>query len=100
MEVIRELVPFILGMVVVPPIYIVMFPKGWSNRVKFLVVFILCVVVGFIGSLIVGEQMGGLEARAMALVFDTSTVYTGSQLAYWFFWKAVLENRLQRAASS
>jgi len=96
MEVIRELLPFMLGMIVVPPIYILVFPKNWSNRVKFIVIFALCVVVGFIGSAVVGEQIGGLEERVMALIFDTSTVYTGSQLAYWFFWKSVLENRLQK----
>ncbi len=99
MEVIRELLPFILGMVVVPPIYILLFPKKWSSRLKFFAVFILCVVVGFIGSAIVGEQIGGLEERAMTLIFDTSTVYMGSQIAYWFFWKAVLENRLQKVTS-
>jgi hypothetical protein len=81
----------------VPPIYIVLFPKNWSNRLKFFVIFILCVVVGFVGSAMVGEQIGGLEERAMALIFDTSTVYTGSQIAYWFFWKSVLENRLRKA---
>jgi len=96
MEVIRELLPFILGMVIVPPIYILLFPKKWSSRLKFLAIFVLCVVVGFVGSTIVGEQIGGLEARTMSLIFDTSTVYTGSQIAYWFFWKAVLENRLQK----
>ncbi|MBI1277571.1 MAG: hypothetical protein GC179_05545 [Anaerolineaceae bacterium] len=96
MEVIRELLPFILGIVVVPPIYILLFPKSWSNRVKFVVIFVLCVVVGFIGSTMVGEQIGELEKRVITLIFDTSTVYTGSQIAYWFFWKSVLENRLQK----
>ena len=98
MEVVRELLPFILGMVIIPPVYILLFPKNWSNRTKFIAIFALSVVVGFIGSAIVGEQtVVGLEERLMALVFDTSTVYTGSQLAYWLFWKYVLENRVRPA---
>lgn len=101
MEVIRELLPFILGMVIIPPIFILLLPKRWSNRTKFIVIFALCVVVGFIGSALVGEQtVGGLEERAMALIFDTSTVYTGSQLAYWLFWKYILENRFRPAEVS
>ena len=92
----QRFTPFILGILIVPPLYILAFPKRWSNRFKFIAIFIMCMVVGFIGSALVGEQAGGLKERFMALIFDTSTVYTGSQIAYWFFWKAVLETRIQK----
>jgi hypothetical protein len=98
MEFIRELLPFILGMIVIPPLYILLFPRDWSPRQKFIVIFIACVAVGYIGSLIVGEQFGEIEARIVALIIDSSTAYAGSQIAYWLFWKTVLENRLGQKA--
>ena len=99
MELIRELLPFILGMVVIPPLFMLVFLQKWSERQKFIVLFIVSVVVGFIASAIVGEQFGELEERLVALVIDSSTAYAGSQIAYWLFWKPVLEPRLRRKVS-
>ncbi|MBI1278784.1 MAG: hypothetical protein GC179_11710 [Anaerolineaceae bacterium] len=96
MEFVRELLPFLLGMVIIPPIFILLVPHGWSPRLKFIAIFVLCIIVGFVGSLIVGEQFGEVEERVVALVIDSSTAYAGSQIAYWMLWKPVLENRLQR----
>ena len=99
MEFIRELLPFILGMIIIPPLFMLVFPQKWSERQKFIVLFIVSVVVGFIASAINGEQFGELEERLVALVIDSSTAYAGSQIAYWLFWKPVLEPRLHRKVS-
>ena len=100
MEFVRELLPFILGLVFIPPLVIlVVQPQNWSERVRFIATFVIAVIVGFIGSTIVGEQFGELEERLVALVFDSSTAYAGSQIAYWLFWKPVLEPRLRRSTN-
>ncbi len=99
MEFIRELLPFILGLVIIPPLMILLMPQKWGERTKFIAVLVLAVIVGLIGSTIVGEQFGELEERLVALVIDSSTAYAGSQIAYWLFWKPVLEPRLRRRVS-
>ncbi|MBI1277817.1 MAG: hypothetical protein GC179_06790 [Anaerolineaceae bacterium] len=95
MEMIRELLPFILGAIIIPLLYILVIPHKWSGRRKFIAVFVISILVGFVGSTIVGEQFGDLEERIVTLVIDTSTAYAGSQIAYWLFWKPVLETRLR-----
>lgn len=100
MEILRELLPFFLGMLVIPPLMIVLAPQRWSGRLKFIITLVLAVVVGFVGSTIVGEQIGDLSERIAALIIDTSTAYAGSQLAYWLFWKYVLETRVLKRASA
>ena len=92
MEFVRELAPFLLGFIV-SPIVIMAIPRKWSDRVRFLVSFVLSIVVGYIGSALVGEQVGELDERLIALVIDTSLAYAGAQLGYWILWKALLETR-------
>jgi hypothetical protein len=99
-EFVRELLPFILGMIITPPLVLLVLPQKWSERVKFVAIFVISVIVGLIGSMIVGEQFGELADRLVALVIDSSTAYAGSQIAYWLFWKPVLEPRLRRRTNS
>lgn len=99
MEFIKEILPFLLGVIFIPPVVMLILPKNWSGRTKFIAIFVVAVVVGLIGSTIVGEQFGELEERVVALVLDSSTAYAGSQIGYWLFWKPVLEPRLNRTAS-
>ena len=99
MEFIKEILPFLLGIIFIPPIVMLVLPKSWSGRTKFIAIFVVAVIVGFIGSAIVGEQFGELEERVVALVLDSSTAYAGSQIGYWLFWKPVLEPRLRRTTS-
>lgn len=96
MEFVRELLPFILGMVITPPLVLLVLPQKWSGRVRFIAIFVISVIVGLVGSTIVGEQFGELAERLVALIIDSSTAYAGSQIAYWLFWKPVLEPRLRR----
>jgi hypothetical protein len=99
MEFIKEIFPFLLGIIFIPPIVIVALPNNWSGRTRFVATFVIAVIVGFIGSAIVGEQFGELEERVVALILDSSTAYAGSQIGYWLFWKALLEPRLHGTAS-
>ena len=96
MEFVRELLPFFLGMIITPLLMILVIPQKWSKRTKFVAILVISVIVGLVGSTIVGEQFGELPERIIALVIDTSTAYAGSQIAYWLFWKPVLEPRLHR----
>jgi hypothetical protein len=100
MEFIRELLPFFLSMMVIPPLVLLAFPKKWSGRLTFVAVLFISVVVGLVGSTIVSEQFGSLADRIVALIIDSSTAYAGSQIAYWLFWKPVLEPRLRRRIES
>jgi hypothetical protein len=100
MEFIRELLPFFLGMIVIPPLFMLVFPQKWSDRLKFVALFIVSAIVGLVGSTIVGEQFGELPDRVVALVIDSSTAYAGSQIAYWLFWKPLLETRFHRKVGS
>ena len=96
MEFVRELLPFFLGMIITPLLMLLVIPQKWSERIKFLAVLVISLIVGLVGSTIVGEQFGELPDRIVALIIDSSTAYAGSQIAYWLFWKPVLEPRLRR----
>lgn len=96
MEFIRELLPFFLAMVAIPPLLMLLIPTKWSGLRQFIGLLVLSIGTGLVGSTIVGEQFGELTERIIALVIDTSTAYAGSQIAYWLFWKPVLSPYLRR----
>ena len=98
MEILRETVPLIFGALFLPPVLMFILRHGWSGRLKFLIVFLAALIVGFVASTVVGEQKGELAEAIVALVIDTSLAYTGSQVAYWLFWKPVLELRLRTSS--
>lgn len=92
MEAIRELIPFVLGALVIAPI-LGLSPLGKTKTlVHMLVLLILSAVVGFLGSTLVGEQQPviDLPERVVALVIDTSLAFTGAQVADAFVWKRLL----------
>lgn len=99
MEALREMVPLMFGAIVLPPILTFLMRQNWPGRIKFLIVFLAALLVGFVASTVVGEQHGELEESIVALVIDTSLAYTGSQIAYWLFWKPVLEMRSRTTAN-
>lgn len=93
MELTREFAPFLLG-VVVPPIVMIAVRGGWAGGTKFTLTFVTALVLGAGVSFFAGELASGLPTALIAVMIDTSLVYTGSQLAYWSFWRPVLEPRL------
>lgn len=95
MDLLRETAPFLVGMIV-PPIIMLVIRPGWSGQSKFLAAFLPALVLGFLTSALAGELTAGMPDGLIAVIIDTSLVYTGSQLAYWLFWKPTLEARIQR----
>jgi hypothetical protein len=99
MDLLREIAPFLVGMIV-PPFLMLLIRANWSGQRKFLTAFLPALVLGFCTSTLAGELTAGMPDGLIAVIIDTSLVYTGSQLAYRFFWKALLEERLQRVIAS
>jgi len=95
MDLLRETAPFLVGMIV-PPIILLLIRPAWSGQAKFLAAFIPALVLGFCTSALAGELTGSIADALIAVIIDTSLVYTGSQLAYRLFWKKTLESRVQR----
>jgi hypothetical protein len=93
----HEVAPFLVGMIV-PPIVMLALHASWSGLRKFGVAFGTALVLGFCTSLLAGELAAGMPDALIAVMIDTSLVYTGSQLAYRLFWKPALEERLQQSA--
>lgn len=97
MDLLREAAPFLVGMIV-PPFVMLAIRPAWSGQIKFALAFLPALVLGFCTSLLAGELAGGMPDGLIAVIIDTSLVFTGSQLAYRLLWKLVLEPRLQRAS--
>lgn len=95
MDLLRETAPFLVGMLV-PPIILLFIRPAWSGQAKFLAAFLPALALGFCTSALAGELTGGIANGLIAVIIDTSLVYTGSQLAYRLFWKKTLESRVQR----
>jgi hypothetical protein len=96
MDLLRETAPFLVGMIL-PLVIMPVVRAGWSGQSKFLAAFLPALVLGFCTSAITGELAGGWPDGLIAVIIDTSLVYTGSQLAYWLVWKPKVEERLQRS---
>ncbi len=95
MDLLRETAPFLLGMIV-PPIIMLVIRPGWSGQSKFLAAFLPALVLGCLTSALAGELTAGMPDGLIAIIIDTSLVYTGSQLAYRLLWKPTLEARIQQ----
>jgi hypothetical protein len=95
MDLLRETAPFLIGMIM-PPVIMLAIRPGWSGQAKFLAAFLPALVLGFCTSALAGELTAGMPDGLIAVIIDTSLVYTGSQLAYRLFWKPMLEARIQR----
>jgi hypothetical protein len=95
MDLLRETAPFLVGMIV-PPIILLFIRPTWSGQAKFLAAFLPTLALGFCTIALAGELTSGIADGLIAVIIDTSLVYTGSQLAYRLFWKPTLESRVQR----
>lgn len=90
MEFLREVAPFVIGIVAVPPLALLATRRNWSSVTKFASVFVLALILGAATSYLAGELIVGMPDGLLAVVIDTSLVYTGSQLAWWLAWKPIL----------
>jgi len=96
MDLLHETAPFLVGMIVSPILMLLIRPQ-WSGQRKFLATFLPALILGFCTSTLASELTAGLPDGLIAVIIDTSLVYTGSQLAYWLLWKPVLGERLQHS---
>ncbi len=95
MDFVRETAPLLIGMII-PPVVMLAIRPGWSGQARFLAAFLPALVLGFCASALAGELTSGMPDGLIAVIIDTSLVYTGSQLAYRLFWKPIVETRMQR----
>lgn len=98
MELLREAAPFLVGMVMLPPLVALVVRASWSGQAKFATSFVPALVLGICVSALAGELALDLPEAVMAVIIDTSLVYTGSQLAYRLFWKSAFAAFAQRNA--
>lgn len=93
MEVLREIVPFLIGLVL-PPVMMLLSRLLRLKRINTALSFVLAILVGCCVSFFAGELAGDLPEALMSIVIDTSLVYTGSQAAYHLLWRPLLAHRL------
>ena len=99
MDLLRETAPFLIGMLV-PPLVMLVTRPGWSGQARFLAAFLPALVLGFCTSYLAGELLAGMPDGLIAVIIDTSLVFTGGQLTYRFIWKPLLESRIERMAGA
>jgi hypothetical protein len=93
METLREIVPFLIGLVL--PVVMMLLSRAFHlKRLNTPLSFVLALLVGGCVSFFAGELAGDLPEALMAIIIDTSLVYTGSQAAYYLLWKPLLAHRL------
>jgi hypothetical protein len=92
MEILREIVPFLIGLVL-PPVMMLLSRILRLKRLNIQFSFVLALLVGCCVSFFAGELADGLPEGLMAIIIDTSLVYTGSQVAYHLVWKPLLAHR-------
>ena len=93
MEVLREIVPFLIGLVL--PVVLMLVTRIFHlKRLNTPLSFVLAILVGGCVSFFAGELAGDLPEALMSIIIDTSLVYTGSQAAYYLLWKPLLAHRL------
>jgi hypothetical protein len=93
MEVLREIVPFFVGLILPPVIMLLSrFLHLRSMNVPFS--FFVSILVGCCVSFFAGELSGAVPEALMSIIIDTSLVYTGSQATYYLLWKPLLAHLL------
>jgi hypothetical protein len=98
-DLLRETAPFLIGLLL-PPLVMLAARPEWSGRAKFAAAFVPALILGFCTSALAGELLAGMPDGLIAVIIDTSLVFTGSQLAYRLFWKPALEARLSRSSQN
>ena len=90
MEVIKEVIPFAIGLAVPLPLRALMRP-GWSSQLRIVVSLLAALACGVVIAATMGELGGDLPEALVSILIDASMVYTASQLAQRLFWKPMLQ---------
>ena len=94
MEMIKEAAPFLVG-IMVPPFLMLIMNRAWSKMGKFAATILPAIIIGGTISVLAGEVIGIDPPEAIvAIIIDSSLVYTGSQVAYHLAWKGLLKERM------
>ncbi|HEU5347557.1 MAG TPA: hypothetical protein VFU63_02980 [Ktedonobacterales bacterium] len=88
-EFLREVAPFLIGVITIPPLVLLATRRSWSSISKFATAFVLSLILGGATSYMAGELAVGMPTALLAVMIDTSLVYTGSQLSWWLVWKPI-----------
>ena len=94
-DALRETAPLLVGLLL-PPLVMFAIRPHWSGRARFLAALLPALVLGICTSALAGELLAGMPDGLIAVLIDTSLVFTGSQLAYRLIWKPLLEPRTFR----
>ena len=89
----RETAPFLVGLIV-PPILMLARSTTWPGQIKFVVSLLVALVLGFLTSALVGELAAGPPDSLISVLIDSSLAFAGSQVAYRFAWRPLLERRV------
>ncbi|MDZ4718817.1 MAG: hypothetical protein SH847_10240 [Roseiflexaceae bacterium] len=95
MEVLREMAPFAVGLVL-PPVLFVIIPRNWQGALRFWAVYASALILGVLISFFMGELLVDLPEAIVAIVLDSSLVFAASQVGYRLFWKGLIESRLAK----
>lgn len=95
MEMLHEVFPFLIGLVL-PPVVLLLSRLSRSMHLTLLSSFVLAFLVGACISFFAGELAGSLADSIIALIIDSSLVYTASQVSYRLWWKPFLFERLSQ----
>jgi hypothetical protein len=96
MEAINEIIPFFVGLLVIPLVLMRTLQSNWSETFKQLTSLIIALLTGATISLFMGELARDLPEAIASIIIDTSLVYTGSQIMYGLFWKPFLAMRSRK----
>jgi len=99
--VLREAAPFLVGMAV-PPVLLLAFRLAERGRSTFTSTLVTALLLGCCASFVAGELGGDVYEGFMAVLLDTSLVFTGSQITYRLLWKPafILYERYVAATST
>jgi hypothetical protein len=92
-DALRETAPFLVGLIV-PPILMLARSAAWPSQVRFVVALLVALILGFLTSALVGELAAGPPDSLISVLIDASLAFAGSQVAYRFAWRPLLERRV------
>jgi len=98
MEILREMAPFIVGFLIGPALFLII-PRHWQGSRRFWSILGSALLLGVIVSFLMGELFLDLPEVVVAVIIDTSLVYTSSQVSYRLFWKSIFASRRQNVSS-
>jgi hypothetical protein len=99
MEELREMAPFIVGLIL-PPVLAILSPRAWNSLQRFWTTYGAALVIGTVIAFFMRELSHGIPEAIISIVIDSSLVFAASQVAYRLFWKQILETYLTQSRTA